>query len=134
MNCVYKTQGTLGDFLINLKDKRRPEEKAGIYKIKCGTCEDEYHGQCRRSMGKRWKEHEAAFRLNQPWKSAVAKHCKELGHEIGEKSCVKEVTNIYELNSWESYYIENSENSLNEGEAPIRSPLFGLAHIKLDDD
>lgn len=134
INCVYKTQGTIGDFLINLKDRRRPEDKSGIYKIKCANCDDEYHGQCKRAMGKRWKEHTAARRLNQPWKSAVAKHCIELGHEIGEISCVKEVTNPFELNAWESYFIDNSENSMNEGEAPIRSPLFGLAHIRLDDD
>jgi hypothetical protein len=85
-------------------------------------------------MGKRWKEHEAAYRLNQPGKSAVAKHCIEQGHTIGEKSCVKEVTNRFELNSWESFFIDNSENSMNDGEAPIKSPLFGLAHIRLDDD
>jgi hypothetical protein len=134
INCVYKTQGTLGDFLINLKDKRRPEEKSGIYRIACKGCDQEYHGQCRRAMRKRWKEHEAANRLNQPWKSSVAKHCIESGHEVGEMTCVREVTNAFELNSWESYFIENCENSMNEGESPIRSPLYKLAHTKIDDN
>lgn len=126
---VYTTRGTLGDFLVNLKDKRSPEAKSGIYRISCGDCDEEYYGQSRRRVQKRWKEHEAAHRLNQPQKSAPAKHFLEFGHSMGKKELVKEVTSPWELNAWESYFIENSENLINEGEAPIRSNLFYLAHL-----
>ena len=66
----------------------------------------------------------------QPRKSAVANHCLTLDHEIGEKTLVKEVTSTIELNAWESYFIANSQDSMNEGEAPIRSNLFYLAKRK----
>jgi hypothetical protein len=124
--CVYRSQGSLGDLLINLKDKRHEHMKSGIYKIKCQDCEEEYIGQSRRRVEKRWKEHQAAFRLNQPQKSAVANHCLSQGHKIGEKSLVKEVTSVLELNAWESFFIANTSQSMNEGEAPIRSNLFLL--------
>lgn len=128
INSVYRTQGTLGDFLINLKDKRSNETKSGIYRIPCSDCDEEYFGQTRRRVQARWLEHDAAYRLNQPRKSAPAKHCLISGHKMGEKELVKEVTSAWELNAWESYYIANSEDSMNEGEAPIRSNLFSLAY------
>lgn len=123
---VYKSQGNLGDLLINLKDRRHNHIKAGIYRIKCSDCDAEYIGQSRRRVEKRWKEHHAALRLKQPQKSAVANHCLSLDHEMGEKSLVKEVTSCWELNAWESLYIAKSKCSMNEGEAPIRSNLFLL--------
>jgi hypothetical protein len=128
INSVYTSKGTLGDFLINLKDERPSEAKSGIYRIKCQQCDDEYYGQTRRRAQERWKEHDAACRLNQPQKSAVAKHALSFGHSIGEKKLVKEVTSPWELNAWESYFIETSNADMNEGEAPIRSSLFYLAH------
>ncbi len=33
----YTARGTLGDLLINLKDKREDSTKSGIYEVKCGT-------------------------------------------------------------------------------------------------
>lgn len=128
INFVYKSQGSLGDFLINLKDKRPENSKSGIYRIKCDTCELEYHGQCKRIVQRRWDEHDRAFRLNHPNNSAVAAHCLEEGHTIGEKRLVKEVTSRFELNAWESFFITNSDNSMNEAEPSIRSNLFPLAY------
>lgn len=124
--CIYKSQGNLGDLLINLKDKRQNHQKSGIYCIQCNDCEEEYIGQSKRRVEKRWKEHRAAIRLNQPHKSAVANHCLSWGHSIGEEKLIREVTSTFELNSWESFYIANSLHNMNEGEAPIRSNLFLL--------
>lgn len=127
INGVYNSQGTLAESLMRLKDERPDETKSGIYRIGCSDCDEEYIGQSKRRVNERWKEHEAAVRLNQPAKSAVAEHCLSLQHSIGEKSLLKEVTSSVELNSWESYFIANSDDNMNSGEAPIRSNLFPLA-------
>jgi hypothetical protein len=66
-----RSRGTLEEHLVNLKDKRKMEEKAGIYEITCATCKRKYRGQSKRRAHKLWKEHERACRLKHPEKSAV---------------------------------------------------------------
>lgn len=44
----YTTGGTLGDFLINLKDVKPNHNKSGIYEIGCNDCDRKYRGQTRR--------------------------------------------------------------------------------------
>jgi hypothetical protein len=88
----YTSKGTLGDHLINLKDKRENRSKTGIYEIECKTCKKKYRGQSKRRVFTRWEEHDRACRLNHPSHSAVAAHCLQYGHEIGEKKLSKEVT------------------------------------------
>jgi hypothetical protein len=124
INAVYKSSGTLSDILVNLKDKRKNEMKSGIYEIGCVDCDSTYIGQSKRRVQERWKEHDAAIRLKQPQKSAVAEHMIECGHSVGEKKLLKEVTSPVELNAWESFYISNNYNLLNLEEAPIKSDLF----------
>jgi Reverse transcriptase (RNA-dependent DNA polymerase)/GIY-YIG catalytic domain len=127
MNAIYTGKGTLGDNLVNLKDKREDEMKSGIYQIECEDCDEVYIGQSRRRVQERWKEHDAAYRLNQPRKSAVAEHAIVSGHKIGEKKLLKEVTNNFELNAWESSFIANKILLMNLEDAPIRSELFSLS-------
>jgi hypothetical protein len=86
----YTSKDTLGDHLINLKDKREKRSKTGIYEIECKTCKKKYRGQSKRRVFTRWKEHDRACRLNHPSHSAA--HCLQYGHEIGEKRLLKEVT------------------------------------------
>jgi hypothetical protein len=38
VSSCYTTRGTLGEHLVNLKDKRKMEEKSGIYEITCAIC------------------------------------------------------------------------------------------------
>ncbi len=125
----YTTRGTLGEHLVNLKDKRKMEEKSGIYEITCATCKRKYRGQSKRRVHKRCREHESACRLKYPDKSAVAKHCVSRRHKIGEMKLIKEVTNWQELNAWEPFFIENGEDLLNIEEAPIKSSLFKLTNF-----
>ena len=127
INSVYTTRGTVGEILINLKDKRPNEMKSGVYRISCETCNREYVGQTRRRVRERFKEHDAACRLNRPHSSAVAEHVLGEKHKVGEKKLIREVANTYELNSWESFYITNTESSLNLEDEPIRSQLFKIA-------
>jgi hypothetical protein len=53
----------------------------GIYCIPC-ECSKAYVGQTGGFIAARCKEHECHIWLNQPEKSAVTEHCKELGHRI----------------------------------------------------
>jgi hypothetical protein len=89
----YTSRGSLEEHLVNLKDKRRMEEKSGIYEITCATCKRKYRGQSKRRAHRRYNEHERACRLKYPVKSAVANHCVSNRHEIGELKLLKEVTN-----------------------------------------
>jgi hypothetical protein len=125
---VHTTRGALKDCLINLKDKRPSSVKSGIYEITCDECDMKYCGQTSRRASIRWKEHDRAIRYKQPEKSAVAAHCIEHGHKVGEKKLVKEVSNFAQLNAWESYYIEKAgDDVINIDDPPIRSKLFSLA-------
>lgn len=128
INSIYTSGVSLGRQLINLKDKRENSMKSGIYEISCKSCESKYIGQSRRRVHERWKEHENAYRLKQPNKSAVAEHMLSHKHEIGDKKLIREVTNPYELNAWESYHIETSIGLMNMEEAPINSKLFKFSH------
>lgn len=134
INSVYSSGLSLGRLLINLKDKRQNYMKSGIYKIECSTCDMKYIGQSKRRAQVRWKEHEAAFRLKQPNKSAVADHMLKNKHDIGEKRLIKEITNPCELDAWESYYIQTTKDLMNQEEAPIRSNLFSIAHNTTHDN
>ena len=125
---VYTSRGSLGDHIINLKDKSPNEMKSGIYQISCDTCKRKYVGQTTRRVRERFKEHERACRLKKPSDSAVADHVLESKHNVGEKRVIKEVTNPFELNAWESFFISNTENPFNLEEEPIRSQLFKIAH------
>lgn len=121
----YGGRGSLGDTLINLKDKRPMEHKSGIYEIECDSCEKSYIGQTKRRVKTRWKEHESAMRNYQSTKSAVAEHCLKWRHKVGKKKLLKEVTNPFELNAWESYYMGKAQNELlNIDDPPIMSKLF----------
>lgn len=129
INAYEENKGTLGDLLINLKDPRLPKQKSGIYEIKCGCdkCPKKYCGQTRRRAAARWKEHEAAFRLERKRESAIADHCMAKEHPLGEKRILKEVSNPILLNSWESFYIQTGENLVNRDDAPIKSKLYDEA-------
>jgi hypothetical protein len=131
MNACYRSRGSLADNIINLKDKRKNEDKSGIYQVNCGDCESTYIGQSTRRVDKRWQEHERALRLNQPSKSAIAEHCINEKHKMGTKKLLKEVTTSLQMNAWESFYITNTENICNKDEATIKSRLYNIAHDKM---
>lgn len=65
-------------------------------------------GQTRRRMQVRWKEHEAALRLNHPENSAVAKHC--IDFPLGE-SRSNDSQSIYGGDQIENLYEIRSKNA-----------------------
>jgi hypothetical protein len=127
INSYYTSRGNLKDIIGKLKDPIPMEEKAGVYEVNCESCESKYRGQtCRRCID-RYGEHERAFRLNQPKKSAIAMHCLEEGHKIGDFKLLKEVRDKRMLDSWESFLIEKGNSLVNIDDPLICSPLFKLS-------
>jgi hypothetical protein len=92
------------------------EEKAGIYELECATCS--------RKCVDRVGEHERAFRLKQPKKSAMAEHCLEENHQFGQFKLLKEVREPDQLDAWESLLITRGKFLVNIEDPPIFSPLF----------
>jgi len=46
-------------------------------------------------------------------KSAIAAHCIEEGHSLKAYKLLKEVRNNYQLDAWESLYIEKGQDLVN---------------------
>ena len=89
-----------------------------------------YIGQTKKRVETREKEHLRAIKFKQPSKSALAAHCLENGHMNGECQVMKEVTNQFYLDAWESLYIAKGEDLVNTVEPSIRSKLFEFASIE----
>ena len=126
MNTFYTSSRNLKELIGNLKDKIPAKERSGIYELSCKTCEAKYRGQTKRKIIQRDKEHNRAFRLKQPKKSAMAQHCLDENHQIGNCKLLKEVRDQRQLDAWESLKILKGENLVNIDEPLISSPLFEL--------
>lgn len=126
VNSYHTGRGNLKSIITRTKDKKCEEEKSGIYEISCKSCAAKYRGQTCRRIGERYKEHERAFRKKQATKSAMAQHCIEDYHEIGEVKLLKEVTDRRRLDAWESLMIHKGNNLVNVDPAPIQSTLFSI--------
>jgi len=80
--CV-KPYKTLRDSLSKPKDPIEKQQQTGVvYSIPCNECDTVYIGETKRALRTRQKEHQAAVRLNQPEKSALANHALSSGHNI----------------------------------------------------
>ena len=131
LNVVFQNKNNLKDLIGHVKRKKPFEVKSGIYNIQCDGCSGNYVGQTKRRIETRIKEHERALKNKQVEKSAIAAHCIEEGHSLKAYKLLKEVRNNYQLDAWESLYIEKGQDLVNTGEQPIRSSLFELATVKM---
>ena len=85
---IFKTHGvpiyhlpwnTLRQSLVHPKDKVDKFQKCGtVYQIVCGSCDEQYIGESKRTLKQRFKEH---TRLTPPL-SAVGEHRVNTGHNI----------------------------------------------------
>jgi hypothetical protein len=100
-----------------------------VYEIKCRNCRKRYLGQTKRRKDDREKEHDRAVKYKRPEKSALAAHCLETGHEKHSCRLIKEVNKCWELDAWESLFIQKTDETLlmNTGDPPIKSKLFRFA-------
>lgn len=117
------------DLIGGSKDKIPVKKQSGIYSIECGDCDAEYFGQTKRSIEKRFKEHQYHTRIQDTEKSSVAKHMVDNNHtfELSNLKLIHRVDKFYELNAHESFYIhknKNNRNLMNENDGPIANSIF----------
>jgi len=128
LKLVTKSKSTLKSIICNYKDVFPNTEKSGIYAEKCKTCDFIYIGQSSRSIITRHNEHKTAVNdRNSSHQSSVADHAHNLSHqiELSKFKVVKTVNNENLLNSWESYFISNSQMPLMNQQPPIiKSKLY----------
>jgi hypothetical protein len=120
----YTSAGNMKDLISNLKDRIDDDDKCGVYEIECGNCQAKYRGQTKRKLKVRFNEHKRAFTHNKPKSSAIAKHCLDEQHHIGEVKLIRQVRNPLLLDAWESLLIERGTDLVNIESPPIFSPLF----------
>ena len=131
LNVCFQNRNNLKDLIGQVKKKKPFEVKSRIYNIQCDGCAGNYVGQTKRRIETRIKEHQRALKNKQVEKSAIAAHCIEEGHSLKSYKLLKEVRNNYQLDAWESLYIEKGQDLVNTGEQPIRLKLFELATVKV---
>ena len=79
----YKPLNKLSKIFGLPKDPVEQNKKCGVvYEVPCGDCEKVYVGQTGNSLETRLKQHQAACRLFQTDKSALAEHSVQADHRI----------------------------------------------------
>lgn len=129
MQLVFSNPFKLKNQLKTIKDKTDKLDKPGIYRLTCSDCDSNYYGQSKRSVRKRFGEHEKYIRNNEPRKSAFAANALEHQHlQISEEniSVLKCVNNEQKLDAYESMYIHRDSTALNLDKGNIESDLFNI--------
>ena len=129
INIAYDGNGKLRDWFETTKTKQNKEEKSGVYQLTCASCNKFYIGQTKRQLRDRVKEHKANIKNNQPHLSAMAKHCLEENHAIGEILLLDEVRKPWMLTHYENMHIYKNMNAemVNLDLKEItRSPLYNF--------
>ena len=68
--------------ICHLKDKKTPQEKAGVvYRIDCENCDARYVGETGRQVRDRMAEHEKDIQMKKP-ASKVSEHVQQTGHRF----------------------------------------------------
>lgn len=79
---AFYTNNTLKHLLVNNKiDKTPPNQKSGVYQIKCNDCNFEYIGQTGRTFKARINEHLRPTK-NNPQSSNIAEHILNTNHSF----------------------------------------------------
>ena len=76
---AFKSKDTLGDHLLNNKDKNKADAGKGIYQLTC-SCSAKYVGRTYRNFNTRFKEHYRDIRLDREGGSHFAAHVLQTGH------------------------------------------------------
>ena len=103
------TNNTIEKLLTIKQDKTTSKyDKAGVYQLKCPTCDMKYIGQTGRSFKTRFREHLRDFKYNN-WKSKFAQHLLDRQHSMDEMENIMDVIHITNkgrmMNTIEKYYI-----------------------------
>ena len=125
---INRTTPKMKDLLGSTKEKLKPYEKSGIYKINCNHCEYFYIGQTRNPIEFRMKQHLSKFKNGHYDESAIALHMQETQHNcyMSNIKLLENVKNKNHLDIIECSYIlahKNDEHLLNRDNGPIDSVL-----------
>jgi hypothetical protein len=109
-----------------------PFTEAGIYKIKCNTCNKAYRGQSGREIKTRFKEHISYIRTNKPT-SAFAQHILDRNHDYGNITDNVQILKGCQIgklmNCWEALYIKKLKqeaNLINEQVTQTSNPPYNI--------
>ena len=135
VRCVFRTPQTLRRSVYSAKDKLPVDtETHSVYSIKCETCSDEYIGETKRALQVRRKEHQAATRLGQCEKSAIAEHAhnQTAAHDIDWKS-IKIIDKGYitsERKVREAIHKQTKKPAMNKDAGVEFSPIWNKVLLK----
>lgn len=127
MEIVYSNDYKLKNLLGSTKDRVESLDKPGIYQIKCEICGLKYYGQTRRTICKRFAEHQKYIQTNQPRKSAFANHVlynEHFGTSLSNIKLLRQIKDPNKLDAYEAYYIQKDANALNLDRGNIDTDLF----------
>lgn len=129
LKIAYKTNNTIGRWIKNYKDKIDVKNKAGVYKLICGSCNKCYIGKTNRTFDIRIKEHLRAFN-NKKTTSTYAEHLLQEKHvpnpkfkilHVSQKKNVVDLLEIVEINK-----LKYEDTIVNNQLVLNNSPLLNL--------
>jgi hypothetical protein len=127
---AYYTPSTLKTILFNCKDRFPPEEKSGIYCLKCHDCEVKYIGRTERSVKIRVSEHNNCYKKKKE-QSNFANHLLDSNHHSDfTPDILHSEGNRRRLDALEMLeiiqHLQNNTPLANEQVLPSHSPLFSI--------
>lgn len=133
LNIAFRTNNNLGKFIKNNKSKTDKDQKSGVYKLLCGSCDKIYIGQTGRNFNKRIKEHRSSY-IYEKEDSHYATHLNEENHNFNDNFILlHNESKSYRLNLLESLEInkyKKTDKLLNDQKDLNSSPLLNLQNKK----
>jgi len=118
----------------NLTSNTQEQDKSGIYKLMCSTCQMSYIGQIRRGLRQRYQEHVRYIRQNEP-QSVYALHILNNKHKYGPindtMTLLKHINKISLLLPYEQLYIRSyhqQKQFISEKYIGEHNPIYQLIH------
>ncbi|CAG7726619.1 unnamed protein product [Allacma fusca] len=133
---IFTNDNKIKNLLGNTKDKDKPEDCSGIYKIKCKDCQGIYIGQTKRNIKKRFKEHLYYAKYKYENKSALSDHLIATNHTTSFENLnlIQKIDKPSQLNIREAIAMKkNKTNLLNNDLKPLENILLSVIKTKLED-
>ena len=81
VKAVFKSQSTLKQLLVKVKQKMPEEKKEVVYEVPCKDCHRVYIGETKRTLKTRISEHKQAVKKGDE-KNGIAVHAHTTNHSI----------------------------------------------------
>ena len=126
---AFKTNNSLGKFIINTKHKTDLDKRSGVYKLSCNSCPKFYIGQSGRMFKTRISEHKASF-MGKGGKSSYAEHLISENHSFNDNFSILHIHSkgrmLDNLEKMEINKFKKSDLILNDQLDFQNSPLLNL--------